>query len=282
MNKEELVAEVVTVGRFVRQQHHDMFDHGRVTVNYKTDESPVTQTDEYVNHYMGQVAQKYGLGYIAEEGNGAADKKRILLVDPIDGTIAFMRGMNTATVIATIMEMDGNKGTPVMSCIHEPLSGRTWVGEIARETLYYAGDTEPSRPKVFFDYNKSDQIVIRTNICAFPGASHNLVAVKRHVESSQGFNNQDLGGFGIAVPLIVSNLLDVTMIGRTSAVEAAAMQLIIRGAGGIALDLSGYELDRYRLGNVRGKVDFELPQGALFATDQHIAELMFDVLAITQ
>ncbi len=111
---------------------------------------------------------------------------------------------------------------------------------------------------------------IRAYICSFPGASHNIPKVKSAIEADRTFSHQDLGGFGISAGLIASRIIHVSAIGATSAVEAAAMELIIEGVGGVARSLEGTPLAPFRLGTVRGKMDFELPKGALFAVNEEI------------
>ncbi len=87
---------------------------------------------------------------------------------------------------------------------------------------------------------------------------------KRILEDSF-FLDQQMGAFAIGGGLIASGLLHTTAISDGSAVEAAAMSLIVREAGGVAVDLHGKEILTFAFGEHKNKSDFLLPHGAVFA-----------------
>lgn len=265
--QQSLIAAVITCGDTARRHQNRIFAGHEGRETYKSDNTPLTVADVRINKFLAEFADFHKLGFIGEEGNGEIDRELMLLVDPIDGTGAFMRGMNTATIIASIMEMDGKYGEPVFSVIHEPLSGRTWIGSRVNRTALLDGNRKASKTIV-----AGAKKPFRSNICVWPGTSHNLGIVKQGVQNDTTFTNQDLGAFGIAGCLIASGVIDTAVIGSTSAVESAAMQLIVNGAGGVSLDLGGKKLSNYKLGKVGNKDDFELPNGALFASNMEVAE----------
>ena len=265
----QLLTLVIAAGVRIKLYNNNLFTSEQDNVEEtKLDGTPVTALDKDINSVFAQFAEQNSLGFIGEEGNGDFSNKRyVLLVDPIDGTAAFVRGMNTATIIVTVMEMKGNVGIPVISFIHEPLRGITWIGALDQPTQIMRNGVTTGIPRL------SDQVAqpIRAYICSFPGASHNLAKVKAAIETDRAFSHQELGGFGISAGLIASRIIHAAAIGTTSAVEAAAMKLVVEGAGGIAISLEGRPISFFRIGTVRGKVDFMLPQGALFATNMATA-----------
>jgi 3'(2'), 5'-bisphosphate nucleotidase len=280
MNKrDQSLLDIIRLnGRLIRKEHNLLFTPKRAETEYKSDNTPVTRVDLAINDSLMAWARRHDCGYVGEEGNGALDKKHILYVDSLDGTIAFTRTMNTATVIATVMLMDDKNeiGTPVSSIIHQPLGNHTWVSCIDSLTYYY-GPLCPQGVAVCVPPTTPEKI--RANICVFPGTSYNLKATSEYIYNDSRFSNQQMGAFGYGGGLIASGLLEATAIAATAATESAAMSLIVSNAGGIACDLLGNPLTSFTFGEVCGKPDFELPKGALFASNQKVADSILKIVA---
>lgn len=96
----------------------------RVAVEHKADGSPVTEADRAgeraIRAFLADATP--GIPVVGEEFGGEASGPRHWLVDPIDGTIAFSRGIPLfATLIALVEE-----GEPVVGLIDLPtLDDRT-------------------------------------------------------------------------------------------------------------------------------------------------------------
>src|SRR5580765_8548007 len=68
---------------------------GKFKVRYKADASPVTEVDEAAEAAIRKILRKkfHGHGFYGEEtGKDHVDAEYLWLVDPIDGTKAFVRG----------------------------------------------------------------------------------------------------------------------------------------------------------------------------------------------
>lgn len=52
------------------------------------------------------------------------------------------------------------------------------------------------------------------------------------------------------------------------------MSLIVKEAGGVAVDLNGSPIERFEFGIHKGKEDFLLPRGAILASDIKVAEAL--------
>ena len=98
----------------------------------KQNSSPVTEADimvdEFLKASLGAARPDYG--WLSEESTddpARLDKTRVFIVDPIDGTRAFIRGEDCWTVSLAIVE----NGVPIVGVIYAP----------ARDELYdaYAG-----------------------------------------------------------------------------------------------------------------------------------------------
>lgn len=122
----------------------------RPQAEVKPDQSPVTEADRASEALiLEEVAIALpGLPVISEENaesHGASGGREFLLVDPLDGTRAFLAGTADFCVsIALVRE-----GVPVAGALHAPLEDETWWGA---ETLLYAqgnlGEARPLPPRL--------------------------------------------------------------------------------------------------------------------------------------
>ena len=95
----------------------------------KDNSSPVTEADYMVDRFLGQTltAARPQYGWLSEESTDSEarlSKKRIFVVDPIDGTRGFIRGDDCWTICLGVVE----NGTAVSGVIYAP----------ARDELYQA------------------------------------------------------------------------------------------------------------------------------------------------
>jgi len=122
-----------------------------LTVESKSDQSPVTEADrrgealilERLAAVMGEVP------VVAEEASAAAGApprsidRRFLLVDPLDGTKAFVSGEAHFTVNIALIE----DGVPTAGAVAAPALGETWftTSEGARKRAFGEGGGQPIR-----------------------------------------------------------------------------------------------------------------------------------------
>lgn len=100
-----------------------------LTVHAKSDESPVTEADRRGEALILEHLQRHfpGVPVISEEdasefGTPESIGPRFFLVDPVDGTKAFVRGDPNFTVnVALIVD-----GRPVAGAVNSPPTGETW------------------------------------------------------------------------------------------------------------------------------------------------------------
>jgi 3'(2'), 5'-bisphosphate nucleotidase len=102
---------------------------GEFTLSHKSDESPVTEADHAAEAViLARLREAFpGVPIIAEEdaaafGTPSAIGPRFFLVDPLDGTKAFVRGDDNFTVNIALIE----DGVPVAGAVAAPVQGRTW------------------------------------------------------------------------------------------------------------------------------------------------------------
>src|SRR5688572_20731555 len=88
-------------GRIIRKAYR-----GKFKVRYKADASPVTEVDEAAELAIRKLLKKKfrGHGFYGEEtGSEHTDAEYVWLVDPIDGTKAFVRGYPIFSVQIALM-----------------------------------------------------------------------------------------------------------------------------------------------------------------------------------
>ncbi len=99
------------------------------TVSYKGGGSPVTEADFAVDRFLFQEMARIApnAAWLSEETADTEDRlasDSLVVVDPIDGTLAFSRGDSRWSVsIALVVG-----GRPVAGVIHAPALGETYVG----------------------------------------------------------------------------------------------------------------------------------------------------------
>ena len=117
-------------GDFIRPH----FANPALTVETKSDASPVTAADRGAEELLrGLIATKFpSHGIIGEEfGSENADAEFVWVLDPIDGTKAFITGVPLwGTLIALL-----HQGQPVLGCIHQPILRQLMLGDGTTTTL---------------------------------------------------------------------------------------------------------------------------------------------------
>ena len=182
-------------------------------VETKPDLTPVTDADRAVERALRErvALERPGEGVLGEEeGDDGGDVRWI--VDPIDGTRNFSRGLPVwATLIA--LERDGVVTTAVVSA---PALGRRWWA--ARGEGAFA-DGEPIRVSRISELR--DASVSCTH-------AHDLARLEPRVWHGRG-----LGDFWQHV-LVAEGALDAAVDTELSLWDAAAVELVVAEAGGRA------------------------------------------------
>src|SRR3954470_15187321 len=100
----------------------------------KEDHSPVTIADREAEAVMRELlaARAPGHGIIGEEhGRENADAELVWVLDPIDGTKAFLTGKPLFGTLIGLL----HHGVPVLGIIDQPVIGDRWVGVTGSETV---------------------------------------------------------------------------------------------------------------------------------------------------
>ncbi len=111
------------------------FFRAGVAADLKSDRSPVTIADRSAEQAMRAVlAERFpDHGVLGEEfGLDRPDARLRWVLDPIDGTRAFITGRPTFGTLIALLDGD----TPVLGVIDQPVTGERWVGAVGRATTF--------------------------------------------------------------------------------------------------------------------------------------------------
>lgn len=114
-----------------------------LAVEDKADDSPVTMADRSVEQLMRQMINgRYpDHGILGEEhGREGIDRDLVWVLDPIDGTRAFIAGVPLFGSLIALVE----KGRPKVGVIEMPALGERFVGHIGHPSL---ADGKPCRTR---------------------------------------------------------------------------------------------------------------------------------------
>ena len=108
---------------------------GAIDAEFKAGHDPVTEADRAIDAILRKTLLREGEGWLSEESVddlGRLDQKRVWVVDPLDGTREFVKGIPEFCVSIGLVE----DGRPVAGGIHNPATHETFVGAIDCGVLY--------------------------------------------------------------------------------------------------------------------------------------------------
>lgn len=203
----------------------------RFTVDRKADASPVTVADREAEAAIRAILAEEcpDDGIRGEEfGADGADRSLVWIIDPIDGTKAFISGRPTFVTLIALLE----DGVPVLGLIDQPVVGDRWIGIAGRPTLYN-GQAAHTRPCP----DLADAMLSTTAPDMFHDAEFEAFqAVKQRARTTTW------GGDGYAYGLLASGFIDLVIEAKMKLHDFAALVPVIEGAGGRITDWDGAPL----------------------------------------
>jgi len=219
-------ADVVTLPRFRASD---------LKVTTKPDRSPVTDADTAAEEALRALiaAERPGDAVLGEEGGGSVTEAgRGWVLDPIDGTKNFSRGMPAwATLIALTID-----GTATVGVVSAPALGRRWWGAIGQGAWTSdVPDGAPRRIAVSGIAALGDAYLSTTDLRLFgqQGRMDRWLALVDAVWETRAF-----GDFWQHV-LVAEGVLDVAVDPVANPWDLAALAPVVAEAGGKLTDLTG-------------------------------------------
>lgn len=198
-------------------------------VTYKADNSPVTKADLEAEKIIRKIITKKfpDHGIIGEELESVNPKAQYQwVIDPIDGTKDFVRGIPTwATLLAVLKD---NK--PIIGIAYFPYKDEIFVAEKNKGTFF-----NDKRIKV------SSVDRIENAYCSHTSMRHFKTKgkLKGLVELSQVVQTQRAYGWSYATSLLIQGKLDIVIAPTGNIWDFAAPSILTEEAGGIFSDFNG-------------------------------------------
>jgi len=196
----------------------------------KGDATPVTLADRAAEEAMRALlkAEAPGDTVIGEEfGASRGSSKRSWVLDPIDGTTAFLAGRPLfGTLIALVVE-----GWPVLGVIDQPILGERWVGASGRPTTFNGNRAQTRACREL-----SDASLATTGPHYFDdhdGAHFMGLAAKTD------HKRMVMGGDCYNYAMLAIGQIDVVCEANLKLHDWAALVPVVEGAGGTMCDWNG-------------------------------------------
>jgi histidinol-phosphatase len=225
-----------------------------LVVDRKPDRSPVTDADTAVEDAIRAVlaAERPDDAILGEERGGTLGAGRTWIVDPIDGTKNFLRGVPAwATLIALVEDR-----SPLVGVVSAPAFGRRWWASAGGGAFgSFGGVTRPLR--VSGVRALSDAYLSTTDLQSWGSARARYLELVEACWESRAFGDY------WQHCLVADGGLDVVAEPIANAWDLAAVQLLVTEAGGTFTDLTG---------------ETRFDGGSALATNGHLHEAALSIL----
>lgn len=224
-------------------------------IDMKKENEPVTQADRASNEYITtQLIQHFpNDGILAEESKddfSRLNKKRIWLVDPMDGTREFIDKIGEFSVMVGLVE----DGHPILGVVYQPTTSVLYSA-VKDAGAYFNQNGEQRRVRVsdIKSIPEMAMVVSRSHRAALVDKMKNALGLQKEVSS---------GSVGLKVGLMVETRCDLYLHpnSKTKEWDTCAPEMILREAGGQITDCWGEPL-RYNKQNVYNDKGFVASNG---------------------
>ena len=204
-----------------------------LVVTTKPDRTPVTDADQAVERIIraGIEAARPSDSILGEEYGTQGSGSRQWIIDPIDGTANFLRGVPIwETLIALAVD-----GVPIVGVVSSPALGKRWWAARGHGAFGMAHGEEPQRLSVSKVGEMQDASLSYNNIKGWDSAGHldQLVDLQRRVWRAQAI------GDAWAYMLVAEGHLDAAGEWDMKPYDIAALIPIVEEAGGRFSSLEG-------------------------------------------
>ncbi len=207
----------------------DGFTPGDVQAEYKAGHDPVTEADRAVDAALRKELLRADEGWLSEETVDdftRLNRRRVWIVDPLDGTREFVSGIPEFCVSIGLVE----DCKPVAGGILNPATGETFIGSIETGVIY-------NGQKAFADD--------RTDL-------HDAVVLASRSEVKRGewetfrsapFKTRPMGSVAYKLALVSAGLADATFtLSPKNEWDVAAGAALVLSAGGFVQTVENTEL----------------------------------------
>ena len=251
-------ADVISMARYQSQD---------LVITTKPDNTPVTDADKATEKALRDILAKERPedGLVGEEfGTSGADAKRYWVIDPIDGTKNFMRGVPTwATLIALVQVDAAGAEEVVVGIASAPALARRWsaakghgatvrfnagvaefeIGDSSDDDFAYS-DTDSNFQTLALAPNEKRISVSKVSSLSdasisysdFVGWGDRLEPFQKMLASA--WRTRGIGDFWSHM-LVAEGAVDVAIEPSLALWDMAALDIIVREAGGVFTNTAG-------------------------------------------
>ncbi|MFN6953495.1 MAG: inositol monophosphatase family protein [Acetobacteraceae bacterium] len=213
-----------------------------LAVEAKGDESPVTIADRDAEAALRALILSHfpAHGVMGEEhGTVNPDAETLWVLDPIDGTRAFVTGRPLFGTLIGVL----HRGVPVLGVMDQPVTGERWIGLAGQPTRFRGpfGGTPGTR--------RCPRLAEAELSCTSPDMFTPATA-PRFARLKAAAKRVTWGGDCYAYGLLSLGLVDVVVDDTMKPWDWAALVPVVEGAGGRVTDWSGRPLALGSAGDV--------------------------------
>jgi len=207
----------------------------------KADRSPVTEADRAAEQVMRRLIEAefphdavFGEEFGARNGNS----RRTWVLDPIDGTTAFLAGRPIfGTLIALVVE-----GWPVLGLIDQPILGERWTGVTGQPSLF---NDQPIRTRPCPSLAEATLATTGPHYFDDHDGAHFMA-----LAAKTDHKRMVMGGDCYNYAMLASGQLDLVCEANLKLHDYAALVPVVEGAGGLMCDWNGDPLHAASEGRV--------------------------------
>ncbi|MCI4676718.1 histidinol-phosphatase [Candidatus Mycolicibacterium alkanivorans] len=212
----------------------DRFGALDLRVDTKPDLTPVTDADEAVEAALREVlaAQRPGDAVLGEEYGGTAEfRGRQWVIDPIDGTKNFVRGVPIWASLIALLE----DGIPVVGVVSAPALNRRWWAGRGLGAYASVDEGEPRRLAVSAVANLTSASLSFSSLSGWAdlGMRSEFIGLTDAVWRVRGY-----GDF-YSYCLVAEGAVDIATEPEVKLWDLAALDILVREAGGRFTSLAG-------------------------------------------
>ena len=205
------------------------FTPGAIEAEYKAGHDPVTEADRAVDQALKANLLRDGEGWLSEESVddlSRLDKKRVWVVDPLDGTREFVQGIPEFCVSIAMVE----DGVPVAGGICNPATNELILGSRETGVTYNGKPVQPSQRK---DLHGALVLASRSEVKR---------GEWKQFESAE-FNIRPMGSVAYKLGLVSAGLADLTFtLVPKNEWDVAAGTALVASSGGFVSTLENTPL----------------------------------------
>ena len=228
----------------------DRYQAQDLVVTTKPDSTPVTDADRAVETAIREAISTHRSddGLVGEEfGSDKGASTRYWVIDPIDGTKNFMRGVPIWATLIALVQIDslGNEEV-IVGVVSAPALSRRWSAarglgayvrfnsqDVLSDDLE-SNEVNEKRIKVSKVSSLSDASISYSD---FVGWGSRLEPFQKMLNSA--WRTRAIGDFWSHM-LVAEGSIDVALEPSLALWDMAALEIIVREAGGVFTDLSGH------------------------------------------